>query len=60
MNAILASNYKKFIKIKLKTDIKSKLLEYYYNLASAFSKKAAVELLLYRPRVNYKIYLKDN
>ena len=60
MNAILADDFEKFIKKKLETDVKSKLLECYYDLASAFSKKVATELPPYRPSIDYKIHLKDN
>jgi len=60
MNTISASNYKKFIRTKPKTDVKSKLLECYYNLASAFLKKVAAVLLPHRSRVDYKIYLKND
>ena len=60
MNAISANNFKKFIKGKPKTNIKLKLLECYYDLASTFLKKAATELPPYRPRVDYKVNLKDN
>ena len=60
MNAILVNNFEKFIKKKLEIDVKSKLLEYYYDLASVFSKKVATELPPYRPSIDYEIYLKDN
>ena len=60
MNAILASDFKKFIKGKPETDVKLKLLEYYYDLASTFLKKATTELPPYRLGVDYKIYTKDD
>ena len=40
-------------------NLREKLLLEYYNLVECFSRKVAKELLPRRPRVDYKIYLKE-
>ena len=56
--ATSTEDFKAFIKGKEDVDLKEKLPKEYYNLADAFSKKIAEEMLLRRDGVDYEIYLK--
>ncbi len=54
-----ADDYNKFIEKKDDVDLKTKLPEYLYDLADAFSRKLVETLPPYRPLLDYKVNLQD-